>query len=114
MGPVVGVRRGDLITVAVNDDCGKPRPALVVQSDYLPETDSILVCPLTTTIRDVPIYRLALPANAATGLRQPSQIMVDKMTAVRRDRCGPPIGQVDSEALAKLKALLAFVLGVAD
>jgi len=38
------VTRGDLITVALSGEDGKPRPALVIQSDFLPETDSVLVC----------------------------------------------------------------------
>jgi mRNA interferase MazF len=32
------------VTVAVQGDCGKPRPAVVIQSDWLAETDSVLVC----------------------------------------------------------------------
>ena len=108
------MRRGDLITVALGGDCGKPRPALVIQSDFLPETDSVLVCLLTTTLRAAPLYRLALPAGEGTGLREPSQVMVDKIMAVRRDRCGAPNGRADDGALLALGRLLAFVAGVAD
>jgi mRNA interferase MazF len=57
---------------------------------------------------------LSLPAGDATGLREPSQVMVDKIMAVRRDRCGPRIGHVDDEALLALGRLLALVVGVAD
>jgi mRNA interferase MazF len=108
------VRRGDLVTVALRGDYGKPRPALVIQSDFLPGTDSVLVCLLTSTPRAAPLYRLSLPAGDATGLREPSQVMVDKIMAVRRDRCGPRIGHVDDEALLALGRLLALVVGVAD
>ena len=108
------MKRGDLITVAVSGDYGKPRPALVVQSDFLDETDSVLVCLLTTTLRDAPLYRLPLSAGEATGLREPSQVMVDKIMAVRRDRCGMPIGRADDGTLLALGRLLAFVVGVAD
>lgn len=108
------MKRGDIITVAVNGDYGKPRPALVIQSDSLPETDSVLVCLLTTTLRDAPLYRLPLPANPETGLRNPSHVMVDKIVAVRRDRCGPPIGRADSPSLFTLSRLLAFTIGIAD
>jgi len=108
------VKRGDLVTVALKGDYGKPRPALVVQTDFLGETDSVLVCLVTSTLRDAPLHRLALPANAETGLREPSQIMVDKITAVRRDRCGGPIGHAAPEVMAALRPLLAFVVGVAD
>lgn len=108
------MRRGDLITVAVSGDYGKPRPAIVVQSDFLPQTDSVLVCLLMTTLRTAPLYRLSLPANEQTGLREPSQVMVDKIMAVRRDRCGAPIGRAGDAALLALGRQLAFVVGVAD
>jgi|SRR6185437_4391448 mRNA interferase MazF len=107
------MQRGDLVTVAVAGDYGKPRPALVIQSDHLPETDSVLVCLLTTTLRDAPLFRFALPANQDTGLRQPSQVMVDKIMAVRRERCGARIGKVDPPTVLALNRLLAFVVGVA-
>jgi mRNA interferase MazF len=108
------VKRGDLITVALSGDYGKPRPALVIQSDFLPETDSVLVCLLTSTLRAAPLYRLSLPDGEGTGLREPSQVMVDKIMAVRRDRCRAPIGTVDDATLAALNRLLAFVVGIAD
>lgn len=108
------MRRGDLVTVALPGDYGKPRPALVIQSDFLPETDSVLVCLLTTTLREAPLYRLSLPAGEETGLREPSQAMVDKIMAVRRDRCGAPIGRADDAAMLALGRLLAFVVGIAD
>ena len=101
------------MTVAVSGDYGKPRPALVIQSDHLPKTDSILVCLLTTALRDAPLFRFTLPANKETGLLQPSQVMVDKIMAVRRDRCGARIGRIDSADLQGLNRLLAFVVGVA-
>ena len=86
----------------------------MVQSDFLPETDSVLVCLLTTTVRAAPLYRLMLPAAEGTGLREPSQVMVDKIMAVRRDRCGNPIGRIDDATLLALGRLLAFVIGIAD
>jgi mRNA interferase MazF len=108
------VKRGDLVTVALAGDYGKPRPALVIQSDFLAETDSVLVCLLTTVVRAAPLYRLSLAAGESIGLREPSQVMVDKIMAVRRDRCGAPIGRADDAALLALGRLLAFVVGIAD
>jgi mRNA interferase MazF len=108
------LRRGDIITVAVSGDYGEPRPALVIQSDFLAETDSVLVCLLTTTFIDAPLHRLTVLAEAETGLRPPSQVMVDKVIAVRRDRCGAKIGRVDQTMLQNLGTALAFVVGLAD
>jgi mRNA interferase MazF len=108
------MQRGDLVTVAVSGDYGKPRPALVIQTDHLPETDSVLVCLLTTTVRAAPLFRFPLPADKDTGLAQPSQVMADKIMAVRRDRCGSPVGKVDAPTMLALNRLLAFILGIAD
>ena len=102
------------MTVAISGDYGKPRPALIIQSDFLDATDSVLVCLLTTTPRDIPLYRLSLPAGEATGLRKPFQVMIDKIMAIRRDRWGAPIGRIDDAALLALGRLLAFVVGIAD
>jgi mRNA interferase MazF len=40
--------------------------------------------------------------------------MVDKIMAVRRDRCGAPVGRADEATLLALSRLLAFIVGVAD
>lgn len=108
------MKRGDLVTIALSGGYGKPRPALVIQTDFLAETDSVLVCLLTSTLRAAPLYRLSLPADAETGLLKPSQVMVDKIMAVRRDRCGAPMGRADAAAVLALGRLLAFVVGIAD
>ena len=108
------MKRGALLTVALSGDYGKPRPALVVQSDWLDATDSVLVCLLTTTVLEAPLYRLTVPATPGTGLRVPSQVMVEKIIAVRRTRCGPTIGRLDQPEMLALNRLLALVLGIAD
>ena len=107
------MKRSDLITVALSGDYGKPRPAFVIQSDFLPETDSVLVCLLTTTLRAAPLYRLSLPSRGRRPV-EPSQVMVDKIMAVRRNRCGPSIGRIDDPAWLALNRLLAVVVNVAD
>lgn len=108
------MRRGEIVTVAVQGDRGKPRPAVVIQSDWLAETDSVLVCLLTSTVREAPLYRLTILSTPETGLRQASQVMVDKIVAVRRDKCGPAIGRLDETAMLALNRLLALVVGLAD
>ena len=109
------MKRGEIVTVAVQGDYGKPpRPAVVIQSDWLAETESVLVCLLTSTTRETPLYRLTVPSTPETGLRQVSQIMVDKIMAVRRDKCGSAIGRLDEVATLALNRLLALVIGLAD
>jgi hypothetical protein len=83
------VKRGDLITIALSVDYGKPRPASVVQSDFLSKTDSALVCLLTRAPGAAPLYRLSLANRAATGaraVRGSGRALILSWTAVVEDR----------------------------
>ncbi len=100
--------------MAVQGDYGKPRPAIVIQSDSLSETDSVLVCLMTSTIRDAPIYRLVVEPSSENGLRHVSQVMADKIMAVRREKCGPVIGRLDDVRLLALNRMLSLIVGFAD
>ncbi|HOW76090.1 MAG TPA: type II toxin-antitoxin system PemK/MazF family toxin [Candidatus Competibacteraceae bacterium] len=108
------MKRGDIVTVALSGDYGKPRPAVVIQSDWVDGTDSVLVCLFTSTLRDAPIFRLTVEPLPANGLKTVSQVMVDKIMAVRRDKCGPALGRLDDTAMWALNRLLALVVGIAD
>lgn len=108
------MRRGDIVTIAAPGDYGKPRPAVVIQSDNLGETESVLVCLVTSTRREAPVYRLDVPQGAITGLRMPSQIMADKILTVRRTKCSAPIGRLDAAMIQTLNRMLAVVTGIAD
>ncbi len=91
------MKRGDLVTVAVSGDYGKPRPALVVQADVFDLHPSVIVLPLTSEIHDAPLFRVSVGAGKETGLRVPSQIMVDKATTVPRR---PPLVVTRSPVLS--------------
>lgn len=108
------MKRGDIITVAVSGDYGKPRPALVVQSDLLKATDSILVALMTSALMDAPLYRLSLAPDETNGLKLPTQVMIDKIVAVPRAKCGRTIGRIDEKAAITLNHMLAVVIGLAD
>lgn len=108
------MKRADLITVAPAGDYGKPRPAVVIQSDWLAGTDSVLVCLLTSTLRDTPLYRLTLEPGPINGLHTHSQVMVDKIMAVRRDKCGPVFGRLDEAETIALNRMLTLEVGIAD
>ena len=102
------------MTVALPGDYGKPRPAVVIQSERLAATDSLLVCPLTSAQREAPLYRLAITPDAENSLRRASDIMVDKITAVRRARLGAAIGTLGGAHLLALDRMLALAVGIAD
>jgi mRNA interferase MazF len=108
------VKRGDLVLAVARGEYGKPRPALVVQSDLLNEThSSFLVCLLTTDLLDAPLFRLTVQPSPANGLRQTSQVMVDKLLALPRERVRDRIGALDDATLLAVNRSLALVLGLA-
>jgi len=95
------VKRGDVVIIATRGAyTGKPRPALVVQSDAFNDTHaSITVCPITSDCVDAPLFRVSLPAGRRTGLEAPSQVMVDKVVSVPREAIGRAIGRTESSEL---------------
>ena len=106
------MKRGDLVTVALSGDFGKPRPAIVVQTDHVQFTDTVLICMITGDLTSPGPFRINVPCNAQTGLTKPSQVMADKTYAALRRKCGPVFGNVGEDVLAGLAAALAFILGI--
>ncbi len=108
------MKRGDIVVVAAPGDYGKPRPAVVVQADALTESGigSVILCLLSSTLVEAPLFRLAVEPTPENGLRQQSQIMVDNLLAVTRERITEVIGRIDDEQLLRLNRTLAFVVGI--
>lgn len=105
------MRRGDFVTVATSGDYGKPRPALVIQSDLFLPLPSTVMCPLTTTLRtDADLFRLDVSPTPKNGLRQASQIAIDKITVVPVDKVGEVIGRADDALLLRVTRALAVFL----
>jgi mRNA interferase MazF len=107
------VRRGDLVTVAMPGDFGKPRPALVVQGDQFGETGTVTVLLMSGTRVDAPLLRPTVSPTPKNGLHKPSQVMVDKAMSVKRDRLGPVSGSLDAETMVTVTRALAVFLGIA-
>ena len=109
------MRRGDVVTVAAARDCGKPRPAVIVQTDAFPATlASVVVCQMTSAFADAPDFRIGMDPSASNGLRARSRVMADKPVAVRRGRIGKTIGRLGAAVIRRLAIALAFVMGLAD
>ncbi len=107
------MKRGDVVVVVVPGNYGKPRPAVVVQTDLVNDTHaSIVVCPITSHMQDAELFRLTIQPSPGNGLQKISQVMVDKLVAVRRDKIGQVIGTLDDELLIRLNRSLAFWLGM--
>jgi mRNA interferase MazF len=90
-------RRGDIVICVFSGDYGKPRPAVVVQSDLFNETHaSVVLCPVSSEITGLNLLRVKIPASETTGLRAESEVMVDKLAAVGRERIRKRAGRLSS------------------
>ena len=105
------MRRGDIVTVAGGVYASKPRPALLVQDDRFDATDSVTVCPFTTTEVDAPLLRVPVVADEANGLGQDSYLMVDKITTVRRSNARTVLGRLEATTLVEFERRLLVFLG---
>jgi len=104
--------RGDLVTIALQGDFGKLRPALVIQADWFAAHASVTVLPVSSTLVEAPLLRITLQPSPDNGLQKPSQIMVDKAMTVQRDKLGPAFGRIDADALVEVERCLAVFLGL--
>ena len=107
------MRRGNFVTIAMPGDFGKPRPALVIQTDHFVEHPTVTILPVTSTLVDAPLLRITVPPSAENGLRKPSQVMVDKAMTVKRDKFGQAFGRLESELMIQVERCLAVFLGIA-
>lgn len=108
------MKRGAIVVVASRGAyTGKPRPAVVVQSDlFNPTHASVTICPITADCVDAPLFRLSLPPGTRTGLKQASQVMVDKVVSVPRTAVGDAIGECSPDELDAVAAGLRRWLGL--
>jgi mRNA interferase MazF len=109
------MRRGDVVTVAAAGDYGKPRPAVIVQTDALPAAHaSVMVCQMTSDCSDALDFRVMIDPSERNGLRVKSQVTADKPVTIRRERIGRRVGHLDDKDIARVNIALAFVMGLAD
>jgi len=107
------IKRGDFVLAASPGDYGKPRPTLVIQSNLFIELPSITVCPITSVLRDdADLLRITVEPNAENGLRQISQIAVDKTATLARKRFGEKIGRADDVLMLRVTRALAVFLAI--
>lgn len=107
----MAMKRGDIVVTASPGEFGKPRPALIVQSDlFNPTHASFVICPITSHLFDAPLFRLAVSPSPGNGLKKESQLMVDKLTAVNGERISKKIGQLDAVQMARVSDALRLWL----
>lgn len=106
------MKRGDLVPVVLAGTYGKPRSALVIQSDLFARHPSVTILPVTTEIRPIETFRISVEPSERNGLRAHSQIMVDKAHTIPRDKAGYPFGVLEAKTLAAVNRALAVFLGL--
>lgn len=82
------MRRGEIVVVAQRGHYeGKPRPAIIIQSDaHLESHPSVLVCQLSTDPRAAidAFFRVQVEPADTNGLRERSTIMIDRVVTIER------------------------------
>ena len=107
-------KRGNIVTIGVQGDFGKPRPALLIQSEMFNEAHATLtVLLISSDLIDAPLFRLTIEPDQINGLTQQSQIQVDKALTVRREKVGQIIGRVDDAMMVRVNRALALWIGLA-
>ena len=106
--------RGDLVLIALPGDYGKLRPALIVQSNLFSEHPSVTICLLTSHILQTPLFRFYVEPSHDNGLTAPSQVQIDKMMTVPREKTGQVIGRLSHKQMYEITKLLALWIGIAE
>lgn len=109
------MRRGDVVIAVAPGDFGKPRPAVVIQARIMAEAQpSVILCLISSELVESPLFRITVEPTEENGLKQTSQIMVDKIMTVRRHRIGGVAGRLDREIMRQVDRALLLVLGLAE
>ena len=107
------MRRGDFVTIAMQGDLGKPRPALVVQSDAFDAHATVTVVLVSSLLVGTPLFRVTVQPDEKNGLCTSSQVMVDKTMTIKRDKLGEAFGTASDELMLEVSRSLAVFLGIA-
>lgn len=108
------MKRGDVVTAAFQGEHGKPRPAVVLQSDLFAPTLTVTVVPLTSHIREADFLRFTIRPSLTNGLLVDSQAMIDKIGTLSRPKLGRVVGRLDRTDMDAISLRLAVFLGFAD
>lgn len=109
------MKRGDFVTITMQGDFGKLRPALVVQSDSFNQAHaSVTVLAVTSELVTAPLFHITVEHNESNGLNKGSQVMVDKAMTVKLEKIGSTFGKADDALMLTVNCSLAVFLGIAS
>lgn len=92
---------------------GKPRPAVVVQSELFADLDSVTLCLLSSELGEAPLARISVEPTPGNSLKQTCAVMIDKLVTVPVERVGQRMGAFDEETMLRVDRSLALFLGIA-
>lgn len=107
------MKRGDLVSIALQGDFGKPRPALVVQSDKFDAHNTVTVLLVSSELVNAPLFRITVEPDAGNGLQRRSQVLVDKAMTIKRDKLGAVFGSASDDVMLAVNRSMAVFLGIA-
>ena len=86
---------------------------MIIQSDYFSYHINVTLLPITSTLVDAPLLRVDVYPTIENGIQKPSQIMIDKVMTIRRDKIGPTFGRVEKKIMTEVERKLLVFLGIA-
>jgi len=95
-------------------DFGKPRPALVLQSNVFCDIHAtVTIALISSEVVQAPIFRLDIEPSEVNGLTMPSQVQIDKIMSIRSEKIGSVIGELNDVMMVRVNRALALWLGLA-
>jgi mRNA interferase MazF len=106
--------RGDIVSVSAKGNEGKPRPCIIVQANWLNEKSppSFIVCLLTSEVHEELDFRPIITPDEFNHLEKISQVMTDKIQAVRAIQIGKKIGVISSVCLYEIETSLKILINL--
>ena len=116
--PAAGARRGDVHFIAFPDTGGHvlrgPHPAVIVQSNRLARSSTVVVVPMTSSARSAaedPPYLVRVSARES-GLDRDGYMKCDQPMTLPASVLGPRAGRLAPAVTERMDAALRFVLDV--
>ncbi|WP_144106790.1 type II toxin-antitoxin system PemK/MazF family toxin [Paraburkholderia sp. BCC1886] len=106
------MKRGSLVTVALQGDFGKARPALVVQSDLHTSHPSMVVLLVTSHLAELPLLRVDVEPTPTNGLEKYSQVQIDKIFTLVVEKVGKAFGELAPQHMQQVDIRLRHFLGL--
>ncbi|MGS0741059.1 type II toxin-antitoxin system PemK/MazF family toxin [Glaciimonas sp. GG7] len=99
------------MTLSLQGDYGKTRPTFIIQSNLLNDLESAMLRPVTSELKNA-VFRVTIEPNPSNGLRALSQVMVDKLLTMPRNKISEPFGYLDDSRMKSIHKALLLLVGV--